>query len=288
MVRKSQSVGVMLFVNGDESMDETNQRVCAVAGLIGWDEQWTALEWKWVNRTNGIPFHANDCDSDQGDYGSRPHWENKALYRDLTILLADSGLAGYGQAIDLSARSAIFPESEDISYYTAFQRVIMAMKNFASHAGDMAELTFDMRLESAHNAGFLYGCLRESEPDWMVHLASKISFEFAKDNPRIQVADLLAREAMKALDNQVGPVKRKIRKSWQALLDTHRFLIDAFSVEWFTDLKRKMPEAEKQMNMNRDMYIEWLRQRNRQHNISNMFQFAHWTAMRDKAKTTSV
>src|ERR1700722_7899180 len=127
----------MLLVYGDESMDETKQRVCAVAGIIGTEEQWNALEWKWARRTNGVPCHGNHCESDRGDYLGRPHWENQALYRDLAILLADSGLAGYGQSIDLIARKRIFPESEDITYYTAFQRVLFAMKNFAFHAGDM-------------------------------------------------------------------------------------------------------------------------------------------------------
>jgi hypothetical protein len=272
----------MLLVYGDESMDETKQRVCAVVGIIGKEEQWKALEWQWARRTNGVPFHANDCDSDQEDYANRPHWENKALYRDLAILLANSGLAGYGQAIDLIAKNIIFPESEDITYYTAFQRVIFAVKNVASHFDDIAELIFDMRLESAHNAGFLYGSLRENEPDWAAHLASKISFEFAKENPRIQVADLFAREAMKELDNQIGPAKRKTRKSWQALFETQRFTLDAFSVHWFEDMKRKLPEAEKMMNMNRDMYLDWLQQRNRQHNVSNLFQYVDWTARRDK------
>jgi hypothetical protein len=194
-------------------MDETKQRVCAVAGAIGTEEQWKALEWQWTRRTNGMPFHGKDCDSDQADYATRPHWENKALYRDLAILLANSGLAGYGQAIDLTPKNAVFPESEVLAYYTAFQRVVIAMKNFAQHAGDVAEMTFDVRLESEHNAGFLYGAIRENEPDWAPYLASKISFEFAKDNPRIQIADLLAREAMKALDNQIGPKKRPTRKS---------------------------------------------------------------------------
>jgi hypothetical protein len=285
---KSQCVIVMLFVYGDESMDETQQRVCAVAGLIGTERQWNALEWQWAQRTNGVPFHGNDCDSDHGDYASRPHWENKELYRDLTILLANSGLGGYGQAIDLAAKNSIFPESEDLAYYTAFQRVIFAMKNVAQNMGDVAELTFDMRLESEHNAGFLYGSLRENEPDHAPYLASKISFEFAKNNPRIQVADLLAREAMKALDNQVGPVKRPIRKSWQALQETDRFVVDAFSTDWFQDMKRKLPEMENKLGMDRNSYLQWLRERQRQHSISNMFAYADWTARRDKDKGEGV
>jgi hypothetical protein len=55
---------------------------------------------------------------------------------------------------------------------------------------------------------------------------------------------LFAREAMKALDNVVGPVKRPIRQSWQALLGTDRFVVDALSTEWFEDMKRKLPESE--------------------------------------------
>src|ERR1700735_3455950 len=265
-------------------MDETKQRVCAVAGIIGAEDQWKALEFRWTRRTNGVPFHGNDCDSDQGDYTNRPHWENKALYRDLTTMLANSGLAGYGHAVDLKEKNKVFPESEDLAYYTAFQRVVVAIVNFARHARGIVEMTFDMRLESEHNAGFIYGAIRDNEPDWAPCLSDKISFEFAKSNPRIQVADLLAREAMKALDNLIGPVTRPTRKSWQALLDTKRFVTCGFSTDWFEDLKRKMPEAEKQMNMNRDMYIEWLRQRKRQHNVSNLFQFADWTAKRDKKK----
>lgn len=274
-------VSVMLLVYGDESMDETKQRVCALAGIIGTDDQWKALEWEWTKRTNGIPFHSTDCDSDQGDYADRPHWENKALYRDLVIMLANSGLAGFGQAIDLLALKAVFPESEDLSYYTAFQRVVFAMKNFAFHLGDIAEMTFDMRIESEHNAEFLYGYLRDNEPEWAPYLASKISFEFARDNPRIQIADVLAREAMKALDNVKGPVKRPIRKSWESLRKTNRFEVDAFSTEWFEDLKRKLPELEKQLDMDKTKYVAWLRQRNRTHGITAMLHFADWKARND-------
>ena len=280
----SQLVAVMLFVYGDESMDETRQRVCAVAGVGGTDKQWRALERQWPRRTNGLPFHANHCDSDQGDYANRPHWENKNLYRDLAIMLANSGLVGFGQAIDLVAKQTVFPDSEDLAYYTAFTRVVMAMKNHALGTGQIAEFTFDTRMESEHNAEVLYGSLREHEPDWAPYIASKISFELAKDNSRIQVADLVAREAMKALDNLIGPKKRLVRKSWQALLDTGRFAVDAFSVEWFEDMKRKLPAFATSIGVERDGYVAWLKARKRQHNVSNMFYYVDWTARRDKGK----
>src|SRR5438876_11140851 len=89
-------IAVLLSVYGDESSDERQQRVFAVAGLIGSEEMWERLEAQWLERTHGIPFHANNCDSDRGDYENTPHKENKALYRDLTTLLSDSGLGGWG------------------------------------------------------------------------------------------------------------------------------------------------------------------------------------------------
>ncbi len=60
----------MLSVFGDESADETQQRVFAVAGVIGSEGAWAELEAKWVTRNGGIPFHAADCESGHGDGGA--------------------------------------------------------------------------------------------------------------------------------------------------------------------------------------------------------------------------
>jgi hypothetical protein len=80
----------MLSVFGDESADESKQRVFAVAGVIANEELWGQLEAKWIARTMGVPFHATDCNGDKGDYHRTQHSENQILYKDLTILLADT------------------------------------------------------------------------------------------------------------------------------------------------------------------------------------------------------
>jgi hypothetical protein len=282
-------VSVMLLVYGDESMDETKQRVCAVAGVIGTELSWKDLERRWIYRINqtheGIPFHATNCDSDQEEYKKIPHEVNKDLYRDLAILVADSYVCGFGQAIDLMALHRVFPEAEDISYYRAFLQVLITMKDLAKANEEIAEFTFDMRMESEHNAGLLYGSARENEPTWTPYLAEKITFEFARNNPRIQVADLLAREAMKALDNERGPVRRIMRKSWKALRDTGRFEVEAFSDEWFTGLKSQYAELEKNVRFCRQDYIDWLKVRNREHNITNLIHFMDWIARRDNERS---
>lgn len=86
----------MILVYGDDSAGEKKERVCAVGVVIGTEDRWKDLEEKWLERTGGIPFHANECESDRGDYANRPHEANKTLYRDLTTLLVESELGGWG------------------------------------------------------------------------------------------------------------------------------------------------------------------------------------------------
>ena len=269
---------VMILVYGDDSSDEKSQRVCAVAGVVGTWRAWRILEREWLLRTNNIPFHAVDCESDRGNYKDTPHAENKALYKDLSILLANSHVYGIGIAIDLIAARSKFPNPDigDISYYRAFTRVIEVMKDAAKESGEIAEVTFDMRLDTEHNAGLLYGHVRENQPEWTPHLASKIIFEFSRLQPRIQVADLIAHEAMKALDNRIGPVQRPPRKSWIALGQSGRFHIDAYSTEWFEGLKQNYAELEKRVGFGENDYKEWLKKRNRNHNMTNVILFFDW------------
>lgn len=189
----------MILVYGDDSADEKREGVCAVAGVVGTIRAWRSVERQWIAMTNGIPFHAHDCDSDHGDYEKFTHAENKQLYRDLTTLLAESDLWGYGLAIDLIASRRAFPQAEDLAYYRAFVEVMQWMKSIAKKNNAVAEFTFDMRMESEHSAELLYGTAKEFDAGWSPYLAEKITFELSRKNPRLQAADLVAREVMKAL-----------------------------------------------------------------------------------------
>ena len=272
-----------LLVYGDDSSDEKRERVCAVAAVVGTWRAWRLLEREWLVRTNGIPFHAKDCESDRADYRDIPHDENKALYKDLVTILANSHVCGIGVAVDLIAARQAFPNPRiaDVSYYRSFTRVMQAMKNVAKHSGELADITFDKRLDTEHNVGLLYSSARENQPEWTPHLAEKIAFETPRRQPRIQVADLLAYEAMKALDSYVGPVKRPTRKSWAALRATGRFETEAYSDEWFNDLKKSYPELVKKVGFGEHDYAKWLAERNRQHNMTNVIHFFNWFDQHD-------
>jgi hypothetical protein len=248
----------MLLVYGDESLDGTQSRVCAVAGVIGPEEMWRELEPKWIERNGGTPFHAADCESIHGGYEGRDKSETEALYKDLSILLAESGLGGLASAQDLAAQRRAFPSPYDPPlYYQGFLDVLEAMRNAAADRGEIAELTFDSRTESQFNAGEIYSYLRQSGLYWEERLASKLSFE-SSSNPRVQAADLFAHEAMKELDNEVGPVKRKTRESWKCLKSTSRFQIVKRGEQYFSDPRMQPRAIQKALGFNESDYDEWL------------------------------
>jgi hypothetical protein len=147
--------------------------------------------------------------------------------------------------------------------------------------GEIADFTFDMRMDTQHNLALLYGTARENEPDWTPYLVDEFHFAHSRSQPRLQVADLMAFEAFKALDNKVGPIKRIERKSLEALASTKRFEVQAYSIDWFKDLKRNYGELEKKVGFNLEDYRNWLTKKGRSHNTSNLILFLDWIAKRD-------
>lgn len=106
--------------------------------------------------------------------------------------------------MDLAAQRRVFPDAPDIAYYRCFIEVLAAMRNCATNNRETVKFTFDSRQESEHNAGMLYGMFRES-PEWKHVMFPEISFVSSREQPRVQAADLFAREVMKVFDNRFGP-----------------------------------------------------------------------------------
>ncbi len=278
----------MLPVYGDESADETKSRVFAVACVAGGEEMWEALEKKWRLRIGDIPFHANDCDSNQGDYKSTSHEDNKALYRDLTTILAESGLGGWAVAMDLAAQRQFFPWAKpELAYYKGFADVVVAVRNWASNNDDMAKLTFDMRRESEVNTGFLYAMFLEL-PDTAEFLFSEVSFACHRKNVRLQTSDLFAREAMKSLDNEIGPKRRPPRKSWMALRDTGRFHVTPVREEFYRTISAKMPILDAQAGFADYQYERWLVDNRLQSNVTNKLRYLRWFIWNNAITNSSI
>jgi hypothetical protein len=225
--RKRRYRAIVLNVFGDESHDEKKQRVFAVGGLIGREEEWDALGVIWNERTGGKPFHAADCESDRGDYKGIEHHENLRLYADLARMLAKrTRLLGFGVAIDLVEYRRIFAGlPEDQPYYLCFHDVVksFAQVGYLHVPREKVSFTFDRNLEREYNATVLYDYMVHL-PDWKFrdYIGDTVSFADRR-NVGIQAADLIAREAMKHLDNQIGPQLRLPRASIRVLGSSNRF-----------------------------------------------------------------
>lgn len=179
-------------------------------------------------------------------------------------------MGGVGYSIDLTAQRRVFPDiAADFAYYKCFAEVIDAMVICATKNQEAVKFTFDMRRESGYNTGILYRMFYEFSPAEQSHMFSEISFAVSRENSKLQAGDLFTREVMKGLDNLIGPVKRAPRKSWQVLAATDRFHHRTVGIQYFEDLRRKMPLIQKLVGWKEHEYRKWLSDSNRQENLSN-------------------
>jgi len=261
---------VVLLVYGDESMDQ--ERICAVAGVIGTEEQWDWIEPIWKSITGGVPFHANDCEGCFGDFVQRMDEDrevtvqrNRTLYRELTTLLAESGLAGFASVNDLTAQRKAFPAPYDPPlYYQGVMDVTEAMRNAAANRSDIAKITFDNRKESKFNVSVIYAYLQESGLYWSDHLAQTV------------VADLFAREAMKKMDNalaEAGGTKPRRRGSWEALNATGRFQVREYDETYFNALAGKMQNFERMTGISSSAFAKWIEEKRAPHCHTSYLRF---------------
>jgi hypothetical protein len=263
---------ILYRVYGDESHDEKSSRVFSVAGVFGSERDWEELDLAWADRIGGKIFHAADCEANRGDFSAGSDIENKRLYKDLTHLLCRSRLMGRGHAIDLVGWKRFFPDLlEDVPYYTCFRNVVRECGTLAllSIPQDKVEFTFDQRKESNYNAGVLYSYMTELT-EWKAShvLHGKIGFD-SRATVGIQAADLIARETMKHLDNIVGPVKRRTRRSMAALNVTGRFRFTFWMTEWFEGFRRDFERVAASCGVDTNEYRLWLDGNGLTDNISN-------------------
>lgn len=241
---------VMSLIFGDESADGTKRRTFAISGLIAAPDVWEHFRKAWLRRTGGKIFHAADCEGDHGDFVITPtntHQDNLNLYRDLVQILARSGVRGFAAGFDLGAWLEVFPGvSAEAGYYKCLKEVILYfLRTTEYHDGTEMEFTFDHRQESEYNAGLLYSYV-VTLPEWNdknMFLGAKVNFDSRKD-VRIQAADIVAREAMKHLDD-LG--KRPMRRSMRTLAEVSGtpFRFDFYTREYCLDTKARWADLEK-------------------------------------------
>ncbi len=272
-------------VYADESHDSNRTRVFSVAGLYGNHKTIEETASQWEKRCNGIVFHATDCDSNQGDFRGFSNDENKKLYRDLTVLLADSKLLGFGAAVSLpDYYEAVGNDIAQQPYFFCFSEVIayFAKMAYVSIPQGKVKFTFEHNLDVEYDAGSMYSyAMSLKEWPYQNYLDSDVSFGF-KDNPRIQMADLLSRETMKHWDNQFGPIRRPHRQSFSALYRTGRFQFNFFGGGYFQDL------IERSNSINaprlREPYDRWLAANAKSDTVTHRIQYQTFCDREDRQR----
>ena len=96
-----------------------------------------------------------------------------------------------------------------------------------------------------------------------------ISFGTIK-NPRIQMADLVARECMKDLYAQIGPTKRERRKSMEALYSRGHFNFGVLDSNWMSACAHAYSRRGPEFVLG---YKDWLSRKRRQDNWAARFEF---------------
>lgn len=250
---------MILSVFGDESADGRQERVFAVSGVHGSAAEWNKAIEKWSRITRGEEFHAAD-------------WEKAGRYQEVLELaefLGSCGLiAGFSVSLDLVAFCEIFPNSlRDSGYYQCFSKVLGVHASNAKQWNNRVradhycrdplvelEFTFDHRKGSEGNAGTLYSAFI-NQPEWKDAniLSGKVSFD-SRSNPRIQIADLVAREAMRELDRRISSPDKRQRKPFIALQRLEAFKFIELDRRYCIELRDLV-----QTSGDEPRYWEWLR-----------------------------
>lgn len=263
----------MLSVFGDESSDETRSRVFAVGGILGSAEDWTAFREKWSARLDGKVFHAADCEAGRGDFKGMDRESRQKLFNDLTQILVDSRLMGYGRSIHIHGCREVAPKAifdfPDMPYYDCFLKTVVYLADLAGKfiPRDRVEFTFDQHKVTQYNTGLLYEWITQYHND----MVEKISFSTRRESG-VQAADLWTREAMKRADSHVRKEPPNTRPQLQALLDTKRFRAK-LTVGWEMAedfAKQDINEADRAA----EEYEAWRTANKLVDNLSNRFRFA--------------
>ena len=267
----------MLSVFADDSSDEKGKRIFAIAGVMGTQEEWEALKILWLERTGGKIFHATDCDSDRGDFKDIPHEQNKKLYKDLTNLLAQTNMMGFGVALDVKSFMAFLPDAlDDAPYINCFIRLISTFAGLASYVIPQQKIgfTFDINLKTKYNSALLYEHFLINHPEIKTSFMEDIIGYATSRTVGIQVADLFTRETMKVFDNRFGPHIRPVRLSARKLLETNRFKCYYYGEEYFKFLKDKIDEFKQNyVPKEHENYEKWLLQHGCQDNAESRTRF---------------
>ena len=205
----------LMIAYGDESADQKQERVYAVAVVFGLQSEWDALKEAWLKRTGGKVFHGSDGQSDL------------TLQRDLVDIILESGLRGFGHAIDLHSQSKwMITDFRESAYHLSLRQVMLHVCGLA-HENDVPARRVRFVMDTKKEIIGAAKCIHDyfvNTPEWRYHQALDSDFGFSnREEVGIQVADLYVGELRKWVDDIVSTGSQDQREHLRRLESSKRF-----------------------------------------------------------------
>jgi hypothetical protein len=226
---------------GDESEDK-EEKVHAIAGFIGFAEEWDRLQEEWIARvepTGVSAYHMTDCDNGRGEFSEEKGWtrgERNRLTIDLIEIICRHDVFMLGMGVRLDDYKTLPPVNDEgvmlgaDKWHLVFQGVL---QEAAMRVGEDAPpeetiaFFFDWKMkQGTANSIFDYTKEDEDLKPWHKRLKT-LTFGHKEFNvpgsiPLLQCADLAAGEVRKALAHPITHPELAERKSLSRLKEADK------------------------------------------------------------------
>jgi hypothetical protein len=231
----------MFIAYFDESWDKTQQKILVIAGIMGLCYEWEKVEWRWqglLDKYNIAYYRAYEAEGAHGQFDKPPYRTAPGVptapqlkqlqeVKDDFFMAATSGRvsgAAIGVPIQLFNQVANTPDKQDKfgndAYYICGHTVMLSMLEALKvmRARDLMAFRFDRTQQFETEMVKVHAALQSSACEFHSQVGS-ICFEDKKKYLPLQVADTVAYECRKHLENLVTDPKAVPRPELKRLMD---------------------------------------------------------------------
>jgi hypothetical protein len=210
----------------DESGSYPHTRVLAIAGYAAPAIEWARLEYVWkkmLRSWNVNAFHMVDCIHGRGEFTGWDQQRRNAAIKEVIDLVVGYDVHGIGAAVLLRDYEALVTgrARREIGepWHLCLRHLVFEVSRRIDRLPRSEWVAFvcDLQEEFSAEASRMYERCREN-PEWpQQNRLGTLTFASSKEEVGLQVADLLAYETFRHLDNKLY-CNREIRKSLDRLV----------------------------------------------------------------------
>ena len=220
----------MIVLGGyfDESGLHDEGKILVICGYIGAADEWSRVTEAWQAEFGNVVFHASDLESGYGDFKGIGPAERTALKSKAIEIVTHSSLLGVASGVVKDQYLQVFNTPSLIAvagspYEACFQDVIdRALDRSAMFVSEdrRTAFVFDQQEEWQGKAKAMWDGMTQLSPDeWDYRdFADSLTFASKRKVIPLQIADHLAYETYKYLDNKHYNPSRRMRVSMSRLI----------------------------------------------------------------------